>query len=97
MIQDECWRTCGCRGHGAAWISEVAVLADQPGLFGPVASDWTVWRLLTQLDARSWPQCRTRAAARESCGAASGGCGGCSAAGRQRPGRPAWRGLYCDT
>jgi hypothetical protein len=36
---------------GAECISDVAVLADQPGLFGTVASDSTVWRLLSELDA----------------------------------------------
>jgi hypothetical protein len=30
--------------NGAECISDVAVLVDQPGLFGPVASDTTVWR-----------------------------------------------------
>jgi hypothetical protein len=35
---------------GAECISDIAVLADQPGLFGAVASDSTVWRLLDQLD-----------------------------------------------
>jgi hypothetical protein len=34
---------------GAECISDIAVLADQPALFGPVASDSTVWRLLAQL------------------------------------------------
>jgi hypothetical protein len=34
---------------GAECISDVAVLADQPDLFGSVASDSTVWRLLAQL------------------------------------------------
>jgi hypothetical protein len=51
---------------GAECISDIAVLADQPGLFGPVASDSTVWRLLAQLGA---PQLAAvagaRAAARE--------------------------------
>jgi hypothetical protein len=46
---------------GAECISDIAVLADQPGLFGPVASDSTVWRLLAQLDA---PLLATVAAAR---------------------------------
>ena len=46
---------------GAECISDVAVLADQPGLFGPVASDSTVWRLLAQLGA---PQLAAVAAAR---------------------------------
>ena len=35
---------------GATTISEVAVLADQAALFGPVASDSTCWRLLDRLD-----------------------------------------------
>src|SRR5260221_10165603 len=30
---------------GAECISDIATLADQRGLFGPVASDSTVWRL----------------------------------------------------
>jgi hypothetical protein len=34
---------------GAECISDIAVLADQRALFGPVASDSTVWRLLAQL------------------------------------------------
>jgi hypothetical protein len=46
---------------GAECISDIAVLADQPGLFGPVASDSTVWRLLDQLDT---PQLAAVAAAR---------------------------------
>jgi hypothetical protein len=36
---------------GAETISEIAVLADQPGLFGPLASDTTCWRLLDALGA----------------------------------------------
>ena len=36
---------------GATTISDVAVLADQDALFGPVASDSTCWRLLDQLDS----------------------------------------------
>jgi hypothetical protein len=35
---------------GASTISEIAVLADQAALFGPVASDSTCWRLLDRLD-----------------------------------------------
>ena len=35
---------------GATTISDVAVLADQAALFGPVASDSTCWRLLDRLD-----------------------------------------------
>jgi hypothetical protein len=46
---------------GAECISDIAVLADQPALFGAVASDSTVWRLLAQLDA---PQLAAVAAAR---------------------------------
>jgi hypothetical protein len=37
---------------GAEAISDIAVLADQPALFGPVASDSTCWRLLAALDER---------------------------------------------
>jgi hypothetical protein len=51
---------------GAECISDIAVLADQPGLFGPMASDSTVWRLLAQLDApRLAAVAGARAAARE--------------------------------
>jgi hypothetical protein len=35
---------------GAEAISDIAILADQPALFGPVASDSTCWRLLEALD-----------------------------------------------
>jgi hypothetical protein len=35
---------------GAEAICDIAVLADQPALFGPVASDSTCWRLLDVLD-----------------------------------------------
>jgi hypothetical protein len=38
---------------GAETISDIAVLADQPALFGPVASDSTCWRLLAALDERA--------------------------------------------
>lgn len=34
---------------GAECIFDIAVLVDQPGLFGSVASDSTVWRLLDQI------------------------------------------------
>jgi hypothetical protein len=51
---------------GAECISDIAVLADQPGLFGPVASDSTVWRLLDQLDEPELAAvAAARAAARE--------------------------------
>ena len=35
---------------GGEAIADLAVLRDQSGLFGPVASDPTAWRLLSQLD-----------------------------------------------
>jgi hypothetical protein len=51
---------------GAECISDIAVLADQPGLFGPVASDSTVWRLLDQLGEQELAAvAQARAAARE--------------------------------
>jgi hypothetical protein len=51
---------------GAECISDIAVLADQPGLFGPVASDSTVWRLLDRLGRPEQAQvAAARAAARE--------------------------------
>jgi len=66
---------------GAECISDIAVLADQSALFGPVASDSTVWRLLDQLgQAELGRVAAARAAARdlvwaqraETCGAAVG-------------------------
>jgi hypothetical protein len=51
---------------GGEAIADLAVLRDQPGLFGPVASDPTVWRLLSQLDATILAGLRSaRAQARE--------------------------------
>ena len=51
---------------GATTISDLAVLADQAALFGPVASDSTCWRLLDQFDAAQLGVvARARAAARE--------------------------------
>ena len=51
---------------GATTISDIAVLADQAELFGPVASDSTCWRLLDRLDtAGLGAVARSRAAARE--------------------------------
>ncbi len=51
---------------GAECISDVATLVDQPGLFGPVASDTTVWRLLERLDAAQLARVASaRAEARE--------------------------------
>jgi hypothetical protein len=53
-------------GDGAECISEIAVLADQPALFGVVASDSTVWRLLDQLgEPELVAVAAARAAARE--------------------------------
>ena len=37
---------------GASTISDIAVLADQQAVFGAVASDSTIWRLLARLDER---------------------------------------------
>jgi hypothetical protein len=53
---------------GATTISDVAVLADQAALFGPVASDSTYWRLLDRLDTA-----QLRAPAR-SCGPSAPSC-----------------------
>jgi Transposase DDE domain group 1 len=51
---------------GAQCISDIAVLADQPALFGAVASDSTVWRLLDRLGAAELARVGlARAAARE--------------------------------
>ncbi|HEY3477732.1 MAG TPA: IS1380 family transposase, partial [Streptomyces sp.] len=51
---------------GAECISDIAALADQPALFGPVASDSTVWRLLAQLgELELAAVARARATARE--------------------------------
>jgi Transposase DDE domain group 1 len=51
---------------GAECISDIAVLADQPALFGPVASDSTVWRLLARLEESELAAiAAARAAARE--------------------------------
>src|SRR5690349_4572236 len=36
---------------GGTTISDLAVLRDQAGLFGPVASDPTAWRLLSDMDS----------------------------------------------
>ena len=51
---------------GAECISDIAVLTDQPRLFGSVASDSTVWRLLAQLGEEQLAAvAAARAAARE--------------------------------
>jgi len=36
---------------GGECISDIATLADQPGVFGPVASDSTCWRVLDSITA----------------------------------------------
>jgi hypothetical protein len=77
---------------GAECISDIAVLADRPGLFGPVASDSTVWRLLAQLGAPELGAvAAARAAAREVAWAQRAETGGAAvpaarAAGRVLPG-----------
>ncbi len=51
---------------GGEAIADLAVLRNQPALFGPVASDPTAWRLLSQLDATILAELRAaRARARE--------------------------------
>jgi hypothetical protein len=51
---------------GGEAITDLAVLRNQPGLFGPVASDPTAWRLLSQLDEVMLAELRAaRAAARQ--------------------------------
>jgi hypothetical protein len=51
---------------GGEAIADLAVLRDQSALFGPVASDPTAWRLLSQLDQATLAELRdARALARE--------------------------------
>lgn len=51
---------------GGEAIADLAVLRDQAGLFGPVASDPTAWRVLSGMDAGVLARLRqARAAARE--------------------------------
>jgi hypothetical protein len=51
---------------GGEAIADLAVLRDQPQLFGPVASDPTAWRVLADLDTDALDRLRAaRAAARE--------------------------------
>lgn len=51
---------------GGETIADLAVLRHQQALFGPVASDPTAWRLLSQLDETALAQLRdARARARE--------------------------------
>jgi hypothetical protein len=52
--------------NGGEAICDLAVLRDQAALFGPVASDPTAWRLLSDLDNAALGRlCKARAAARE--------------------------------
>jgi glutaredoxin-related protein len=51
---------------GGVAIADLAVLRDQPGLFGPVASDPTAWRMLSDVDDDALVRLRqARATARE--------------------------------
>lgn len=51
---------------GGECLSDIATLADQPGVFGPVASDSTCWRVLDAVeDADLAAIAAARAAARE--------------------------------
>ncbi len=51
---------------GGTTISDLAVLRNEPALFGPVASDPTAWRLLSNVDEAALSRLRdTRARARE--------------------------------
>jgi hypothetical protein len=51
---------------GGEAITDLAVLRQQPGLFGPVASDPTAWRVLDAIDTAALVRLRAaRAAARE--------------------------------
>jgi Transposase DDE domain group 1 len=76
---------------GGQAIADLAVLRDQPGLFGPVASDPTAWRLLSAMDGAALQRLRrARAAARELAWAQAiesrGGLPVSTAAGRTMPG-----------
>jgi hypothetical protein len=52
---------------GGEAIADLAVLRDQPSLFGPVASDPTAWRLLSKMDGEVLARLQTaRARARQS-------------------------------
>jgi hypothetical protein len=76
---------------GGETISDLAVLRDQAALFGPVASDPTAWRLLSDIDSAVLGRLRdARAQARELAWAqrieTHGGLPEASAAGRTVPG-----------
>jgi hypothetical protein len=80
---------------GGEAMSDLAVLRDQPGLFGPVASDPTAWRLLSMMDSEVLSRLRAaRVTARDSHGR---NCPTPVAACRRRP-RPGNRCLgWCWT
>ena len=76
---------------GGQAIADLAVLRDQPELFGAVASDPTAWRVLDGIDERLLSRVRAaRAAAREVAWAqlaeTRGGLPACAAAGLPVPG-----------
>ncbi len=76
---------------GGETITDLAVLRDQPELFGAVASDPTAWRLLSAMDSAALGRLRqARAAARELAWAQAfqtrGGMPASTAAGRPIPG-----------
>lgn len=76
---------------GGQAIGDIAVLRDQPDLFGQVASDATAWRVLDGIDERLLARLRAaRAAARELAWAqltqTRGGLPAATAAGQQVPG-----------
>jgi len=61
---------------GGECISDIAVLADRPALFGSVASDSTVWRLLDQIgepELAAWPPRGRWPGSREAEGTPCGG------------------------
>ena len=74
---------------GAECISDIAVLGDQRELFGSVASDSTVWRLLDQLEESELAAiAAARAAAREVAWAQRRGHRSRGAGGNRRRSRP---------
>jgi hypothetical protein len=77
--------------NGGEAISDLTVLRDQAGLFGPVASDPTAWRLLSDVDDAALGRLRAaRARARELAWAqrseTRGGLPAATAAGQPIPG-----------
>ena len=59
---------------GAAAITGIRVLGDRQGVFGPVASMPTAWRVLDRVDAEHFPAVRSaRATARQAAWAAGAG------------------------